>query len=222
MITGMTEQGREMSDNRWDAFSDEELAELRDDVYERSESSLLPPPAARERISRLCAELDLETKHRESEKATYQGPGFYKAGKRHLEVLGTTGDPKVMGVKCQVVMRDKGDSSGILMLEYLHDFNKVDSSGRRTYEYLRQRSTKRPKMLREQLTSEMHRRAAERVTYRGPGIYRAAGNGSEYVVTGLLGDDVVLRRIESDSESLTSMPMDDFNQHTRFTWVREA
>lgn len=120
MITGMTEQGREMSDNRWAAFSDEELSSLHADGTNPM----------------LDAEIRLELNRRESKKATYRGPGLYRAGERRLEVLGTLGDPKVMGIKCPVVMRDEGDSSGILMLEYLHDFNTVDSSGWRTYEYL--------------------------------------------------------------------------------------
>jgi hypothetical protein len=136
MITGMTEQGREMGDtNRWAGFSDEELSELRDGTYERSESSLLTP-ATRERISRLCAELDQEVRQRESRKATYQGPGLYATGERRLEVLGTVGAPKIMGTLCQVVMHDQNDPSGLLLMEYLHGFNKVDPQGRRAYEYL--------------------------------------------------------------------------------------
>jgi hypothetical protein len=121
--------------NRWAGFSDEELGELRDGIYERSENSLLPY-AARAHISRLCTELDQEVKQRESRKATYQGPGLYAAGERRLEVLGTIGAPKIMGRQCKVVMRDEGEPIGILMLEYLHQFNEVDSQGRRVYEYL--------------------------------------------------------------------------------------
>jgi hypothetical protein len=73
-----------------------------------------------------------------------------------------------------------------------------------------------------ELRQELERREAERANYRGPGIYRAAGNGAEYVVAGILGVDVVLRGV--GSEHLTTMSLTEFNQRTgrkpRFEWVR--
>lgn len=53
----------------------------------------------------------------------YKGPGIYEAyGGRRYEVLGTVGDPEVMGDKTQVVLREEGDRGPILMLESICEF----------------------------------------------------------------------------------------------------
>jgi hypothetical protein len=120
MIIGMGERGETMDEtNRWAGFSDEELRSLRADE------------------KMLEAELNLELQRRKDEQSTYRGPGRYVIDGRRLEVLGTIGDPALMGARAQVVMRDEGDHSGVLMQESLSQFNEVkDSTGRRTYEYL--------------------------------------------------------------------------------------
>lgn len=97
--------------NRWDGFSDEEMRELLAGEWTRGAG--------------IAAELRQELDRRESERTSYRGPGRYVAGGRRLEVLGTIGDPGAMGAQAQVVMRDEGDHSGILMQEYLHQFNET-------------------------------------------------------------------------------------------------
>lgn len=106
-------------DNRWTGFSDEELRSLRADE------------------KMLEAELNLELQRRKDEQSTYRGPGRYVGYGRRLEVLGTIDDPDAMDTQAQVVMRDEGDHSGVLMQESLSQFNEVNAiDRRRRYEYL--------------------------------------------------------------------------------------
>jgi hypothetical protein len=136
MIIGMDERGETMAgDNRWAGFSDEELQLIAD----RLGDALLSVELRQERKdrARIVEEINAEFRRREDEQSTYRGPGRYVGYGRRLEVFGTIDDPDAMGTQAQVVMRDEGDHSGVLMQEYLSQFNEVkDTTGRRVYEYL--------------------------------------------------------------------------------------
>lgn len=78
------------------------------------------------------------------------------------------------------------------------------------------------------LRKELKQRDVERPSYRGPGIYRFAidgsEHGSEHVVVGLLQEDVLVRSGASDdgfyviSRGLFELRKDDGSR--RYTWVR--
>jgi hypothetical protein len=136
MIIGMDERGETMAgDNRWAGFSDEELQLIAD----RLGDALLSVELRQERKdrARIVEEINAEFRRREDEQSTYRGPGRYVGYGRRLEVFGTIDDPDAMGTQAQVVMRDEGDHSGVLMQESLPWFNEArDSTSRCAYEYL--------------------------------------------------------------------------------------
>lgn len=125
---------REMDEsNRWNGFSDEELAELRRGVLERHDGSKAVPAEYRELAGRLATELRKEIKRREDEKPTYRGPGHYRhhSGDAY-EVLGKT--PAGAEYE-QVILRRPTDEPGQLIAEALADFENT-FSGQRRYTYL--------------------------------------------------------------------------------------
>lgn len=122
MIIGMTNEEMNMGDEhkiRWSGFSDEELTDLAGGMATRC--NYATDRASEERADALTQELRKEIERRQR---SYRGPGIYESpsGKR-FEVLGTVGDPEVMPEKTKAVMRDLGDTDGVLMLEDLTNFD---------------------------------------------------------------------------------------------------
>jgi hypothetical protein len=124
MIIGME---RNKQDQRWTAFSNEEIAELAGLVAAADESYDLSP-----RAERLSAQIKAERDNRD-QAPSYRGPGVYRSGDKTYEVLGTVGDPRAMGDKTKMVLRDAGDTSGVLMLEPVERFEDREPDGSRYY-----------------------------------------------------------------------------------------